>query len=147
MTQTTTPVVPAVLLHDVQAVLIAAWERLGTDGWRRYATSRDGDGLRLVDALNLGSALACRDRTVHLLAFACTAMAIELHANVAAHELLPDALADQYLDPNTSDDRLHQLDASIVVRYNTERCGGYEDARALIMTAHATAAATIAAQL
>ena len=145
MTQTVT--VPPALLHDVQGVLIAAWEYLGTAGWSRHTPAPAGNGARLVDALNYGSAALAGDREVHLLAFACTAMAIEIHANVAAHELLPDVLADRYLDPSTSDEQLHRLDASIVVRYNAEQCGGYEDARALIMTAHARAPITIAAQL
>ena len=145
---TTTTAVPAETLHDVQAVLAGAWEHLGSKGWARFGPTIDtSNGVRLVDALNYASAHAGVDRRTHLLVFACAAMAIEPHAGIAAHELLPEQLADRYLDPGTSDDDLHRLDASIVVRYNTDRCAGYEDARNLLHTAYTRAAEIIVMQL
>lgn len=140
----TTVTVPAELLHDVQAVLAGALAHLDIKGWARLANS---DGVRLVDALNYASAHGGASRDAHLLVFACVAMAVEPHASVPAHELLPSQLADRYLDSNTPDDELHRLDASIVVRYNTERCGGFEDASHLLHIAYERAEQTIAAQL
>lgn len=146
MTQTTTAVQPEVL-HDVQGVLAAAIERMSAVGWRRQAPGRGRPGGdRLVDALNYASAHAGVDRPAHLLVFACAAMAIELHTGAPAHALLPDPLADAYLNPMTGDDRLHLLDASIVVRYNAEVCTGAADATALLRIAYDQAPNVIAAQ-
>lgn len=143
-----TPNVPPELLHAVHAVLIAAWEKLGAAGWRRNQPDRGAaGGMRLIDVLNYGSTLAGADRTAHVLAYACTAMAIELHTSLPAHELLPSVLADHYLSTETSDDELHRLDASVIVRYNSDLCSGWDDARALLKLAHQHAAHTIAAQL
>lgn len=144
-----TPVtVPPDTLHAVHAVLIAAWEKLGAAGWRRNRPERGAaGGMRLIDALNYGSAAAAGDHTAHILAFACAAMAIELHTGAPAHALLPSALADHYLSDETSDDELHRLDASVILRYNTHVCAGWDDARALLHLAHEHAADTIAAQL
>lgn len=143
-----TPPVPAALLLAVQTVLAGAWERLAEVGWRRSgpAFGRAG-GDRLVDALNYASAHTAVDHTEHQLAFACAAMAIELHTGRPAHELLPGPCADEYLSPATAEWRLHRLDASIIVRYNTDWCSGYEDARALLHLAYDQAESVIAAQL
>lgn len=144
MTQHTPPV-PAALLLAVQTVLAGAWERLAAVGWRRSALT--AAGARLVDALNYASAQTSADHREHQLAFACAAMAIELHTGRAAHELLPGPCADEYLSPDTAEWRLHRLDASIIVRYNTDWCSGYDDARALLHLAYDNAESVIAAQL
>lgn len=145
MTQTVTRP-PADLLHDVQGVIAAAIERLRAVGWRRTNIRRAGAGDRLVDALNYGSAHAGADTETHRTALAALAMAIEPHTGTAAHLLLPDALGDMYLDPRTSDEHLHQLDASIVMRFNVEHCTGYTDAEALLRRAWIAAVQVIIAQ-
>lgn len=143
-----TPPVPAALLLAVQTVLAGAWEMLAAVGWRRTAPHLGpAGGARLVDALNYASAHARAEHREHQLAFACAAMAIELHTGRAAHELLPGPCADEYLSPDTAEWRLHRLDASIIVRYNTDWCSGYEDARALLLLAYDRAESVIAAQL
>jgi hypothetical protein len=145
MTQTVTRP-PADLLHDVQGVIAAAIERLRAVGWRRTNIRRAGAGDRLVDALNYGSAQAGADVETHRTALAALAMAIEPHTGTAAHALLPDALADAYLSPATSDDDLHRLDASIVVRFNAHMCTGCADAEALLRRAWIAAVHVIIAQ-
>jgi hypothetical protein len=145
----TTPVtVPPALLLAVHTILAAAIEHLTAHGWSRFGpTISPACGVRLVDALNYGSAHAAQGTEAHLLAFAAAAMAVEPHAGIAAHELLPEPVRDPYLSPDTSDTELHRLDVSIVMRYNIERCGGYEDAHALLHVAYGIAADVIAAQL
>lgn len=144
----TTITVPGDVLRDVQGVIAGAIERIRTRGWRRYPVRRGrAGGARLVDALNYSSTQAMADRATHVLAFACVAMAIELHTGGPAHELLPGKLADLYLDPIASDDTLHRLDASIVVRYNAEHCNGASDALDLLRVAFDNAEQVIAAQL
>lgn len=145
----TTPVtVPPALLLAVHTILAAAIEHLSAHGWSRFGpTISPACGVRLVDALNYGSAQAAQGTEAHLLAFAAAAMAVEPHAGIAAHELLPEGVRDMYLSPATSDTDLHRLDASIIVRYNLHRCGGYEDAHALLHVAYGVAPEVIAAQL
>lgn len=135
------------LLHDVQAVLAAAFNHMTAEGWRRGASARVIGGVRLVDALNYASAAGRADTAVHMLAFACAAMAVQPHLGRAAHELLPAALADAYLSPDTDDVTLHRLDASIMVRYNAEHCTGKTDAEALLRLAYDRAPEIIAAQV
>lgn len=137
---TTVPVtVPPALLLGVQAVLAAAIDRMQVVGWSKRCPNYSHDGARLVDALNYGSAIAGAQPDVHRLVFACAAMAIEPHANIGAHELLPEPLADRYLDPAADEQQLHRLDASIITRYNSEVCGGYEDALGLLHVAYGCA--------
>jgi hypothetical protein len=147
MTQDT-PRVPHALLFAVQTVLVGAWERLAAVGWRRFGpTVGAAGGDRLVDALNYASVQTRVDQAEHMLAFTCAAMAIELHTSRPAHALLPDVVADEYLSPDTTTWRLHLLDASIIVRYNTDWCVDYEDARALLRLAYEQSERVIAAQL
>lgn len=135
------------LLHDVQTVLAGAYEILGRVGWQRVAAWRTrAGGMRLVDALNYASTDARADTAVHMLAFACAAMAVQPHLGRAAHELLPPVLADAYLSPDTDDVTLHRLDASIVVRYNAEHCTGKPDAVELLRLAYDRAREVITAQ-
>lgn len=138
----------AVVVDDVAGVLAKALDHIDQRGWRRKAPGRGrAGGARLVDALNIASAHAKVDRDTHLLVFACTAMAIEPHVGVAAHDLLPDACADEYLSPDTDPERLHLLDAAIVNTYNADHCGGARDAVELLRVAHDRAPEIIAAQL
>lgn len=142
--------VPAALLHDVQTVLAGATEQIAAGGWRRTPARRhgpDGAGNRIIDALNRSSAHAAVGQRAHEHAFACAAMAIELHTGTPAHELLDPEVADEYLSPETPDARLHRLDALIVERYNTDHCAGADDAYALLRVAFENAEAVIAAQL
>lgn len=139
------------LVHAVRTVLAGAFAHLLLVGWRRTlrrpTCAARPRGVRLVDALNYASAHAGSDTTTHRLAFACAAMAIELHAGVAAHEMLPPALADAYLSPDTDDATLHRLDASIMVRCNNSLITGTADAAELLRLAEQHADQIIAAQL
>jgi hypothetical protein len=139
--------VPAELLHDVQTVLAGATEQLARIGWRRTPPVVPNTGARLIDALNYSSAYAAVGQRAHSLAFTCAAMAIELHAGTPAHELLDASVADEYLSPDTSDDRLHRLDAVIVEAYNLHRCAGADDALALLRRAFEIAEPVVAAQI
>ena len=139
--------VPAALLRDVQTVLAGATEQLARAGWRRTPTYALDGGARLIDALNYSSSHAAIGQRAHVLVFACAAMAIELHTGTPAHALLAPDVADEYLSPVTSDERLHVLDAAIVDRYNAEHCGGADDALALLRVAFENAEPVIAAQL
>jgi hypothetical protein len=139
--------VPAELLRDVQTVLAGATEQIAAGGWRRSPSYKPGAGYRLIDALNRSSAYAAVGERAHVLAFACAAMAIELHAGIPAHALLDPAVADEYLSPETPDERLHRLDAAIVERYNADQCPGADDAYALLRRAFEIAEPVVAAQI
>jgi hypothetical protein len=147
MTRNDDGAVPPELLHDVQAVLAAAVEALDSAGWRRNAPEQGRKGgFRLVDAVNYASAQAMVDAPTHRAVFACVAMAVEPHAGIPAHSLLHDVVADEYLSPDADDERLHTLDAAIVVAYNADVCGGVRDARDLLAVAFEQAPAILAAQ-
>ena len=149
----TTPAGPADLLHDVQAVLAAAYAYMTLAGWQREAPARTRPDpahpspVRVVDALNAASALAYADAATHRLAFACAAMAVTPTFGIAPHELLPDALADAYLSPSTTDDTLHRLDASIMVRCNADLITSAADAAELLRLAGENAEQVVAAQV
>jgi hypothetical protein len=147
MTRPRPGTVPAELLLDVQTVLAGATEQIAAGGWRRTPAFAADAGARLIDALNHSSRYAAIGQRAHVLVYACAAMAIELHTGTPAHTLLDPAVADEYLSPATSDERLHVLDTAIVDRFNAEQCAGADDALALLRVAFENAEPVIAAQL
>ncbi|MEV4122900.1 hypothetical protein [Micromonospora sp. NPDC049645] len=160
---------PPEVLAAVAAIIGGAFEMLGHQkaekrgqrdglGWRRVplrpsvpgerrTPATTAGGVHLAQALHLAAQHQRADQQTTRYAYAAVAMALAPHLGIAPHELLNDGQADEYLNPHTNDERLHQLDRIVLDRYNTDHAAGAADVRDLLNIAQTLVPAVVRAQL